>query len=154
MFDISMWTNALESLIVQNEQRDKKTTTVKPNAVQHSSMCRVYSAQSPGLHVGSQGFCKLLVHIFMFTECVQYKHSQKMCHIMINHITCLWPECHIWRWRGWWWSYRQEGSTASDCFSTFVSLKPFGIFLTRDHNILRFVRVAPLDIFKEMSGQF
>ena len=34
------------------EQRNKKTTTVKLSAVQHSSMC-LNSAQSPGLQVGS-----------------------------------------------------------------------------------------------------
>ena len=30
------------------------------------------------------------------------------------HITCLWPDCHIWRRTRWWWSYRWEGFQASD----------------------------------------
>ena len=24
-------------------------------------------------------------------------------------ITCLWPDVHVWRPSGWWWSYRREG---------------------------------------------
>ena len=48
------------------------------------------------------------------------------------HITCLWPDCHIWRWSGWWRSEARKAAkrvtTVQECISTFVSEKPLDIF--------------------------
>ena len=33
--------------------------------------------------------------------------------VISNSIPCFWPDCHVRRWRGWWWSYRRV--TANPC---------------------------------------
>ena len=59
-------------------------------------------------------------------------------------ITGLWPNSHIWRWRGWWWSsYSEKASkpvtTVWDCVSTFYGV-PMSLYL------------IPQDIIDEKSG--
>ena len=58
------------------------------------------------------------------------------------HITCSWPECHIWRWRGlWWWSYRAS-DRSSNWVSTFVSVKPLNVIKHSNFNSWQFLQLA------------
>ena len=55
-----------------------------------------------------------------------------------SHITFLWPDSHVGRWRGHRWSYRREGCISTVWISTFVSVKSL-ILLTRPWDVSRCV---------------
>ena len=81
----------------------------------------------------------------MFSLCHKFcalLFLQYMAHHLL--ITSLWPNNHIWRWRGWrWWSYSEKAAkpvtTVWDCVSTF-------------YGISMFLYVIPQDIIDEKSG--
>ena len=77
------------------------------------------------------------------------KFQQNLSHHV--QVTCLRPDFYVGRWR------RKRLPSQWPQLRTVLRIWMFcnnWIFLTRDRNILTFVSVTPLDIFKETSGQF